>query len=155
MDHYSSHGYDFLSLIDHGALTDPTQLNPRGMILIPGQEISLGSSQVGTTTHIVAANIRETLPLGDFDHSTDPQRAIDLTEEQGGFSIIAHPYWSGLHLGDLLRLRGYLGVEIYNKNCEVYNGTGYSSPHVDGLIAVGRRLLIFASDDHHGKPEPM
>ncbi len=76
------------------------------MILVPGQEISLGSSQAGTTTHIVAANIRETLPLRDFDHSTDPQRAIDLTEEQGGFTIIAHPYWSGLHAGDILKLSG-------------------------------------------------
>ncbi len=155
VDHYSSHGYDFLSLTDHGALTDPTPLSPRGMILIPGQEISLGSSQADTTTHIVVANIRETLPLGDFDHSTDPQRAIDLTEEQGGFTIIAHPYWSGLHAGDILKLSGYLGVEIYNTSCDVYRGTGYSAPHVDALIAAGRRPLIFATDDHHGEPEPM
>ena len=155
VDHYSRHGYDFLSITDHGTLVDPTTLNPRNLTLIPGQEISVGKSQAGTTTHIVAADIKETLPLTDFNQSTEPQKAIDLTNEQGGFTIIAHPYWSGLHTSDLLKLSGYLGIEIYNTTCDVYRGTGCSSSHIDALIAAGRRLLIFATDDHHGEPEPM
>ena len=91
VDHYKKNGYDFLSITDHGTLVNPTTLYNRGMVLIPGQEISLGNSHAGTTYHIVAANIQETLPLPDFDHSIDPQRAIDLTAEQGGFAILAHP----------------------------------------------------------------
>ena len=155
VDHYSRNGYDFLSITDHGVLTDPTTLNPQGMTLIPGEEICLGSSQAGTNTHMVVANIRESLPLTDFNQATDPQEAIDLAAQQGGFTIIAHPYWSGLHISDILRLRGYLGVEIYNTSCDVYRGTGFSSPHVDAIIAAGRRPFIFATDDHHGEPEPM
>jgi len=155
IDHYSQNGYDFLSITDHGTRVDPTPLNPRGMVLIPGQEISIGNSQAGTTTHIVAANIRETLPIPDFDQTIDPQKAIDLTAEQGGFTIIAHPYWSGLHNRDLLKLKGYIGVEIYNTSCDVYRGTGYSPSYIDALLAAGRRPLIFATDDHHGEPEPM
>jgi hypothetical protein len=155
VDHYSRNGYDFLSITDHGVLTDPTNLNPQGMTLIPGEEICLGNSQASTNTHIVVVNIRESLPLTDFNKTTDPQEAIDLTAQQGGFTIIAHPYWSGLHISDILRLRGYLGVEIYNTSCDVYRGTGLSSPHVDAIIAAGRRPFIFATDDHHGEPEPM
>jgi len=155
VDHYSQKGYDFLSITDHGTLVNPTPLNNRGMVLIPGQEISIGNSQAGTTYHIVATNIQETLTLPDFDHTEDPQRAIDLTAEQGGFAILAHPYWSGLHTQDLLRLRGYIGVEIYNTSCDMYRGTGYSGSHIDALLAAGRRPLIFATDDHHGEPEPM
>ena len=155
VDYYSQHSYDFLSVTDHGTLVDPAPLNPRGMILIPGQEISVGNSQAGTTTHIVAVNIQETLPLIDFDQATDPQRAIDLTAEQGGFTIIAHPYWSGLHASDLLKLSGYLGVEIYNTYCDVYRGIGYSASTIDALIVAGRCPLIFATDDHHGSPEAM
>jgi len=155
VDHYSQNGYDFLSITDHGAITDPTSLNSHGMTLIPGEEICLGDSQAGTNTHMVAVNIKEALPLTDFNQATDPQEAIDLTALQGGFMIIAHPYWSGLHMSDLLRLRGYLGVEIYNTSCDVYRGTGYSAQHIDALIAAGKRPLIFATDDHHGAPEPM
>jgi hypothetical protein len=87
VDHYSRNGYDFLSITDHGVLTDPTTLNPQGMTLIPGEEICLGSSQAGTNTHIVVANIRESLPLTDFNQTTDPQEAIDLTAQQGGLPI--------------------------------------------------------------------
>ncbi len=155
VDHYKRNGYDFLAITDHGTLVDPTKLDSRGMTLIPAQEICIGTSQAGTTTHIVAVNIRETLPLRDFDPTTDPQRAISLTAEQGGFTIIAHPYWSGLHTADLLRLKGFLGVEIYNTSCDVYRGTGYSAPHLDALLVAGRRPLIFATDDHHGAPEPL
>lgn len=155
IDHYKRNGYDFLAITDHGTLVDPTKLDNRGMTLIPAQEICLGTSKAGTTTHIVAANIHETLPLRDFDPATDPQRAIDLTADQGGFTIIAHPYWSGLHTADLLRLEGYLGVEIYNTSCDVYRGTGYSAPHIDALLVAGRRPFIFATDDHHGAPEPL
>ena len=127
VDHYGKNGYDFLSITDHGVLVDPSPLDDRGMVLIPGQEISVGNSLAGTTYHIVAANIKETIKMPDFDHSQDPQRAIDLAAEQGGFTILAHPYWSGLHTQDLLRLTGYLGVEIYNTYCDVYRGTGCSS----------------------------
>ena len=155
VDHYSQCGYDFLSITDHGALVDPTLLDSRGMFLIPGQEISVGNSHAGTTYHIVAANIRETLPIPDFDDTQDPQKVIDLITEQGGFAILAHPYWSGLHTQDLLRLKGYIGIEIYNTSCDVYRGTGYSGSHIDALLAAGRRPLIFATDDHHGGLEPM
>jgi len=155
VDHYSLNGYDFLSITDHGTRVDPRPLDNRGMVLIPGQEISIGNSLAGTTYHIVAANIQETIKIHDFDHTQDPQRAIDLTAEQGGFAILAHPYWSGLHTQDLLRLIGYLGVEIYNTSCDVYRGTGYSNSHIDALLASGSRPLIFATDDHHGEPEPM
>jgi hypothetical protein len=155
VDHYSQNGYDFLSITDHGTLVDPDPLDNRGMVLIPGQEISIGNSFAGTTYHIVAANIQESIKIPDFDHTQDPQRAIDLTAKQGGFAILAHPYWSGLHTQDLLRLKGYLGVEIYNTSCDVYRGTGYSSSQIDALLASGSRPLIFATDDHHGEPEPM
>jgi hypothetical protein len=155
VDHYSQGGYDFLSLTDHGTLVDPNQLKSRGMVLIPGEEVCVGRSSSGTHYHIVAANIREILPIRDFDVNLDPQRVIDLIAELGGFAILAHPYWSGLHTQDLLRLGGYDGVEIYNTSCDVYRGLGYSGSHIDAMLAAGKRPLIFASDDHHGEPEPM
>jgi hypothetical protein len=155
VDHYAAEDYDFLSITDHGTLTDPTQLDPRGMTLIPGMELSLGRTQAGTTFHIVSIGIHTRLQHRDFDLDGDPQRAINDAKKQGAVAILAHPYWSGLNVNDMLRLNGYDGVEIYNSNCEIYNGAGDSRPHVDSILAKGRRTLIFATDDHHGTPEPM
>jgi hypothetical protein len=155
IDHYSENGYDFLSITDHGTVVDTTSLKHRNMTLIPGEEICLGKSRAGSTYHIVALNIKKSLPLEDFDQNQNPQEAIDLTAKQGGFTIIAHPYWSGLYPQDLISLKGYLGVEIYNTTCEVYRGLGNSGVHIDALLAGGKRPLIFASDDHHGALEPL
>ncbi len=35
VDHYAAEGYDFLSITDHGRLTDPSRLEARGMTLSP------------------------------------------------------------------------------------------------------------------------
>lgn len=85
----------------------------------------------------------------------DPQLAIEKIKSCGGVAILAHPYWSGLNYCDMMSLTGYDGVEIYNSNCEIYNGAGDSRPHVDGILAGGRHVNIFTTDDHHGLPEPL
>jgi hypothetical protein len=154
VDHYAAEGYDFLSITDHGKITDPSKLEPRGIILIPAQEISLGRTEAGTTFHIVAIGIKTQLKHRDFNLEGDPQRAINDAKKQGAVVILAHPYWSGLNKNDMLHLTSYDGVEVYNSNCEIYNGAGDSRPHVDSILADGRRTLLFATDDHHGTPEP-
>jgi hypothetical protein len=155
VDLYASKGYDFLSITDHGVRTDPTHLDSKGMTLIPGMEVSLGRTELGQTFHLVAIGIHTRLPHKGFDADGDPQQAIIDTKKQGAVAILAHPYWSGLNKNDMLHLTGYDGIEIYNSNCEIYNGAGDSRPHVDSILAEGRRTLIFAVDDHHGTPEPM
>jgi hypothetical protein len=125
------------------------------LTLIPGQEISLGRNEAGTTFHVVAIGITTQLTHWDFDLEGDPQCAIDDIKKQGAVAILAHPYWSGHNKNDMLRITGYDGVEVYNSNCEVYNGAGDSRPHIDSILADGRRTLLFATDDHHGTPEPM
>jgi hypothetical protein len=154
VNHYAAEGYDFLSITDHGRITDPSKLEPRGITLIPAQEISLGRTEAGTTFHIVAIGLKTRLKHKDFNLEGDPQRAINDAKKQGAVAILAHPYWSGLNKNDLLHLTGYDGVEVYNSNCEIYNGAGDSRPHVDSILADGRRTLLFATDDHHGTPEP-
>ena len=37
-----------------------------------------------------------------------------MAKQHGGEAFIAHPYWSGLVVSDLLRWDGHLGVEVFN-----------------------------------------
>ena len=151
---YRGAGYDFLSITDHSAVTDVGGLGGRGLLLVPGEELCVGRSHAGTHYHLVAVGVPETLPFRDFDYGTQPQRVVDDVKRLGGVSVLAHPYWSGLSHEDALAVDGLCGVEIYNTSCDYERNTGLSAPHVDALIAAGRRPLIFAVDDHHGADRP-
>ena len=151
---YEEAGYDFLSITDHGKLTGTDELSPQGLLLIPGEEVCVGSSESGRFFHVVGVGIRGEIPVKDLDRSVSPQRAIDLIRGLGGEAIVAHPYWSGLTQNDLVGLRGHLGLEVYNTTCELAIGKGLSSVHWDGLLAKGLRLMGFAVDDAHSRERP-
>ncbi|MCW3991652.1 MAG: CehA/McbA family metallohydrolase [Candidatus Bathyarchaeota archaeon] len=148
---YRRCGYDFLSITDHGKLTETGGLSTPEFLLIPGEEVIVGTSEAGTLLHIVAINIEMELPVGEADSDESPQRAIDLVREQGGEAVVAHPYWSGLTFNDLIGLEDYLGLEVYNTNCDLTINRGLSNVHWDNLLASGRRLLGFAFDDAHSE----
>jgi hypothetical protein len=152
---YREAGYDFLSITDHGVLTDTRELSIPDLLMIPGEEICSGSSERGRFNHIVGLNIDEEIPVKDFQREENPQRVIDLIEELGGFAILAHPYWSELNINDMTKLRGYIGIEVYNATCDLTIGRGYSNVHWDDLLAFGRCLLGFAVDDAHCLVKPL
>lgn len=148
---YRACGYDFLSITDHGTLTETGDHSTPRFLLIPGEEISVGTSEAGTFLHIVAINIGRELPVEEADPDESPQMVIDLIHEMGGEAIIAHPYWSGLTFNDLIGLKGLLGLEVYNTNCDLTINRGLSNVHWDNLLASGQRLLGFAFDDAHSE----
>jgi hypothetical protein len=147
---YKDAGYDFLSITDHSMVTDIKSIHEPDFLVLPGEEICIGKSQAGTFYHIVALGVDKTLPFDDFDEKLDPQEVINYINDEGGISILAHPYWSGLNHNDMMKIDRYHGVEIYNTSCDYERDTGLSSAHIDGLIVAGRRPQIYAVDDHHG-----
>jgi len=146
---YQRSGYDFLSITDHGRLTDVQGLSKPDFLVIPGEEVSVGTTEVNTTFHLVAINIEEEIPVKEGDRQESPQKVIDLIRAQGGEAILGHPYWSLLSIHDILPLEGYLGLEIYNTTCFYSVAKGHSLTHWDGLLTRGRRPLGFATDDAH------
>jgi len=121
---YRRSGYDFLSITDHGRLTETGGLSTPEFLLIPGEEVIVGTSEAGTFLHIVAINIERELPVEEADADT---------------------------FNDLIGLEDYLGLEVYNTNCDLTINRGLSNVHWDDLLASGRRLLGFAVDDAHSE----
>jgi len=152
---YRGAGYDFLSITDHGVLTDTRELSTPDLLMIPGEEICLGSSERGRFNHIVGLNIDGELPVKDFQRCESPQRVVDLIGELGGVAILAHPYWSELNINDMTKFEGHIGVEVYNTTCDLTIGRGHSNVHWDDLLAMGHRLLGFAVDDAHCLVKPL
>ncbi|MCX7919010.1 MAG: CehA/McbA family metallohydrolase [bacterium] len=144
---YLDAGFHFLALTDHWKITRPNPNLNGKLLLLEGIEIDVWKTELNETLHIVGIEPKQTF---DIDQkTTPPQRAIDILNQVGALTFIAHPYWSSLTVRDILDLQDYLGVEIYNHGCEVELAKGFSSIHWDDLLIRGKKLFGFAVDDAH------
>ena len=142
IDTYAARGYGFLMLSDHDHFTDIAGLDPRGMALIPGNEISANGP------HLLHVNARTRL-----EPNPDRQAVIDAINADGGFAIFNHPNWedSFNHCPQekLETWQDYVGIEIYNGVISWLPGTPLATDRWDRLLAQGRRIWGYANDDGH------
>ena len=150
IDDYAARGYGFLMLSDHDYLTSEAalkKLDGRGMVLIPGNEISRGGPHM---LHVDA----DRLIMPDGTRQQTLNAVLDAAKESGrGFAIVNHPNWQEAfdhatreQLGDWW---GYLGMEIYNGVINRLDGSPYALDKWDLLLSAGRRVWGFANDDCH------
>ena len=125
---YKEKGYDFLSITDHSIVAKTTHFTEEEFLMIPGEEICIGKSTANTLYHIVALGVQKTLPFEDFSYGLNPQRVIDRINAEGGFAILAHPYWSGLNHSDIMKITGHANpaqLASYDKTDLADNATLY------------------------------
>lgn len=145
VDDYAARGYDFLMLSDHDKLTAPGRLKNRGLVLIPGNEVSANGS------HLLHINARSLLAPDE-----NRQKVLDLIRKEKALAVINHPNWQE-HFNHCPQERledwtGYLGLEIYNGVIRRLSGSPLASDRWDRLLGRGRRVWGFAHDDSH-RPE--
>jgi hypothetical protein len=143
---YTALKYDFLMLSDHDFLTEPKHLDPCGMVLIPGNEVTAGGP------HVLHVDARSLVPP-----DKDRQAVLDRIAEDGGLSIMCHPNWE-FHFNHcpqekLVAWRGYLGIEVFNGVVTWLEGRATATDRWDRLLAEGRRIWGFANDDCHRKED--
>ena len=139
---YEIRGYTFLAITDHNKICKVKNFNG---VYQPGVEVERSKCKLGGSYHIVALGVDDPAILD----IRDAQLFIDYVNDDGGLTFIAHPYWSGLLHEDLIRLEGYIGIEIYNTGCDVEVAKGYSLTHWDNLLSSRRKIWGLAVDDSH------
>jgi hypothetical protein len=153
---YKDHGYEFLILSDHNALTDPAtmaHLVDDGFLLIPGEEVT--SSFEDRAVHVNGLNLLEMVePRRESTLSGTVQANVDAVREGAGVPHINHPnYGWSLGPGDLARVGGYRLLEIFNGHPSVHNHGGGGYPGMeevwDILLTQGKRIYGIAVDDAH------
>jgi hypothetical protein len=145
VDLYRDKGYDALALTDHRFSNKISALESGDMTLISGIETHPTGPR-GILLHFVGLGLPE-----DFaDLSALPfQKCVDAINTAGGLCFLAHPYWSGLILDDMLQFDGFLGVEVYNTSC-IDVGREFSEAHWDQLLEHRPEATAIAVDDTHG-----
>jgi len=145
VDVFAGLKYDFLMLSDHDQMTPIDTLDPKGMTLIPGSEISAKGP------HVLHVGAKTVVPP-----DVDRQKVIDQVEKEGGFTILNHPNWGRKYnhcpLEVLEKLQGYTGMEIFNGVVIDLDGYELATDKWDQLLAEGKRVYGFATDDSHGYP---
>ncbi|HET6429577.1 MAG TPA: PHP-associated domain-containing protein, partial [Phycisphaerae bacterium] len=141
LDRYAELGYGFLGLSDHDVYGDATGLDARGLVLLPGVELSCGP-------HVLDVGARRLVPA-----DTDHQALLDRVARDSGFAVLCHPNWQEDYAHypyELLRtLTGYVGMEIYNGACIEMPGNHLATDKWDRLLTLGRKVWGFANDDAH------
>lgn len=143
---YKEKGYNFLGITDHRKVTPIDDYSTSNFLLIEGTEIDCGHSEIGESLHALALGLKKMIKLPE---KVSMQEAIDLAQSRQGTVLLAHPYWSGLTLNDILPLTGIIGIEVFNTNCHRNIGKGFSAVHWDDLLVHGKNLYGFAVDDTH------
>jgi len=143
---YRAAGYDFLALTDHDRVTEPGEVSDEEFLLLLGAEMAGDQGEVAEQVHVVAFGLAS---AGDVPEGPTVPDAIAWAVDHGGEAIIAHPYWSGLVVSDLLQWEGHLGIEVFNTTCHVTKAKGHSAVHWDDLLGRGRCPWGFAVDDAH------
>ncbi|MCZ7646374.1 MAG: CehA/McbA family metallohydrolase [Planctomycetota bacterium] len=145
IDDYAARGYDFMMLSDHDKLTDPSVLKGRGMVLIPGNEVSAQGP------HLLHINAETQIPP-----NPDRQQVLEAIADAAGLAVLNHPNWQK-HFNHcpqerLEALQGYVGIEIYNGVIRRLEGSPLATDRWDRLLSSGRKIWGFANDDSH-RPE--
>ncbi len=95
--------------------------------------------------------------LGSVPHIRDQGELLRLLS--GGnrvFTTLNHPDWQltpHYRREAMLARQGYSGVEIFNGNIELCEGSALSTNKWDYLLAHGRRLFGLACDDSHSRAD--
>ncbi|MGH2605510.1 MAG: PHP domain-containing protein [Anaerolineales bacterium] len=144
LDRHRRAGYDFFALTDHDRITS-LEAGDGSPVVLPGAELSLGRTRQGSPFHCIAVGLRATLPQA----FPSPTAALAWVWDQGGFPIVAHPYWSGFSTDELATVEGVRAIEIYNHSCARENDKGHALAYWDDLLGRGRSILGVATDDAH------
>jgi hypothetical protein len=148
LNDYAARGYHFLMISDHDVYTSPqdyTAWDAKGMILIPGNEVSANG------VHMLHVNAtRRVEPEADRQKVID---AINADHNAKAFAIVNHPNWfadwNHCLQEDLEKWEGYNGIEIYNGVIGVLAGSQYATDRWDRLLSKGRHVWGYANDDSH------
>jgi hypothetical protein len=147
MEYHRDHGYQFLSITDHGHITDITNLNTPDFLNIPGVEVSHGHNELGQSFHVVLIGCRKVVQPSN---SQSVQDAINTWTSIAKMAFLAHPYWSGMLLQEMMPLDQLTGVEIYNTSAHTDLGKGLATVLWDEILVRNKHWWGFAVDDTHG-----
>ncbi|MFH1585549.1 MAG: LamG-like jellyroll fold domain-containing protein [archaeon] len=139
---YKNLDYNVLAITDHGFVTDCSSSTN-----LSGNFICVNSEEWTSTKHVTRINVSTA-----YNNAAQYlQDAVNAANNEGGFSIAAHPNWSSTiwTVSQLTSLENYTAMEIYNKVIERLSPDPYAVDKWDEVLVTGKKIFGVAADDMH------
>lgn len=79
------------------------------------------------------------------------QKFIDVSRDNGYIVSLNHPCWSMQSTKDVLKLKGFWSIEVFNASAMNTSGYAEDIQIYDMLLRCGTKLHCHGSDDNHNK----
>lgn len=150
---YRDNGYDFISVTDHFMqkfdfpVTDTRQYRTPDFTTLIGAELHAPELENGTIWHLVSVGLPDDFaPLAEGENGPAiARRAWDT----GAFVGIAHPSWYSMTMNDIRSVEHAHAIEVFNQASHMSGDRGDSWQITDQILAEGRRVTTFGTDDSH------
>ena len=164
-DKYKKLGYSFVVLTDHIRYFNSKRYDTKDFIVIPGVEIHVEHDWENNRDHHLVGmydpSKGETFPDGHVFEVPqvkpfaleEAQERIDLLKANANLAIYTHPIWSNIEPEDLITLKNYDLLEIWNHESVFWSDSGNGTFHWDYLLRNGCHMNGVASDDLHQKDD--
>lgn len=154
---YFSRGYDFLSMTDHNVFVPHNEIGLEKFLLVTGVEHDIEYNSFKCTHVVGAGSAGQDKTSYDCKRYTcqelTDQQLIDMMREDGLFVVLAHPVWSRMEPEEIVALRGFHAIEVYNNGTEHLCHAGHAEVYWDLLLRRGIRVFATASDDVHTRED--
>ncbi|HEX3849320.1 MAG TPA: CehA/McbA family metallohydrolase [Polyangiaceae bacterium] len=153
---YRTHGYQFLALTDHNALSRPAHyasLQDSAFVLLSGEEITMTGK--GRQVHVNALCTKTRIPGGSFASAAAAlSNAIGQVRTQGGVAIVNHPNFDwALSPTDVTDARDAALLEIASGHPYVHSAGDSTHPSHEQLwdiaLSSGADFMGVGVDDEH------
>lgn len=144
---YATHGYDFLIITDHDAIT---RVDDPAILLIPGEEVTDRLQK--KPLHVNALGIEKVVkPQGGATVVEVLQHDIDAVREAGGIPLVNHPNFGwAFGAAELKELKHAALLEIASGHPLINAGGPPSAEEMwDELLTGGAKWFAVAVDDAH------
>lgn len=157
VDWYRRNGYDFLVLTDHNHVTilEHSVKGGSGLLLIPGEEVSVELDHGEKSIHLGAIGISGYVePVDAGEVVPTLQANVNAIRDAGGIVSLNHPNYTWAYDDrHIVRVSGANLLEIFNGNTVVNNYGGGGRPGCeeiwDAVLTAGRPIYGVAVDDSH------
>ncbi len=179
--YYKAQGYDFLAFTDHEIYSDyRAELNDENFIILPGMEASANlvygegvfAGKLKKTHHVLAllgpsslqaqatkapfAHLEKYKPSVEkdqWDGLASAQALVNAMHERGLMVTYNHPQWSRVDMHEFADLQNIFALEVYNYGTVIECALGAGTVQWDAMLAEGKNIWGFASDDNHNQPK--
>jgi hypothetical protein len=141
---YRDKKYSFIAFTDHNRLSPPGH-DDSTIFLLAGIEVDFAGSHHTCLIHPCRDSIV-------YDPALPQDELLASNYRNGNLVVLNHPDWQieeHYSFHELLRLKDYSGIEIYNTKIETLEGSPLSTAKWDRLLSSGKKVLGFANQDAH------